>query len=93
MSEASRIVSSQHLVSPKSPELSEFEFGMIIAWHAFARWMVRCMAATGVKDMTPIDVLVLHHDARPREWLGLGLALAGIFVAGMKRRPIPEPIA
>ena len=63
VSEASRIVSSQHLVSPKSPELSEFEFGMIIAWHAFARWMMRCMTAAGVKDMTPIDVLVLHHVA------------------------------
>ena len=58
-----RIVSSQHLVSGKSPELSEFEFGLIIAWHAFARWMMRCMAAAGVKDMTPIDVLVLHHVA------------------------------
>lgn len=58
-----RIVSSQHLVSPKSPELSELEFGMIIAWHAFARWMMRCMTAAGVKDMTPIDVLVLHHVA------------------------------
>ena len=63
MSEANRIVSSQHLVSPKSPELSEMEFGLIIAWHAFARWMMRCMTAAGVKDMTPIDVLVLHHVA------------------------------
>lgn len=58
-----RIVSSQHLVSPKSPELSEFEFGMIIAWHAFARWMMRCMKSAGVSDMTPMDVLVLHHVA------------------------------
>jgi drug/metabolite transporter (DMT)-like permease len=40
-----------------------------------------------------LDVLVLHHDASAREWLGLGIALAGIFVAGMKKRPIPEPIA
>ena len=56
-----RIVSSLHLVSEKSPELSEFEFGLIIAGHAFARWMVRCMAAAGVKDMTPTDVLILHH--------------------------------
>ncbi|HAY11554.1 MAG TPA: transcriptional regulator, partial [Thauera sp.] len=63
MSEANRIVSSQHLVSSKSPELSEFEFGLIIAWHAFARWMTRCMTAAGVKDMTPTDVLVLHHVA------------------------------
>jgi len=56
-----RIVSSLHLVSQKSPELSEFEFGLIIAGHAFARWMVRCMAAAGVKDMTPTDILILHH--------------------------------
>ena len=40
-----RIVSSAHLVSPKSPQVSEFEFGLIIAWHAFARWMMRCMNA------------------------------------------------
>lgn len=63
MSDSTRIVSSQHLVSPKSPELSELEFGLIIAWHAFARWMMRCMTAAGVKDMTPIDVLILHHVA------------------------------
>ncbi|MBI1904856.1 MAG: winged helix DNA-binding protein [Rhodocyclales bacterium] len=63
MPSGGRIVSSQHLISPKSPELSEFEFGMIIAWHGFARWMMRCMNAAGVKDMAPTDVLVLHHVA------------------------------
>ena len=63
-----RIVSSQHLVSDKSPELSEFEFGLIIASHAFGRWMIRCMAAAGVKDMTETEVLVLHHvNHRGRE--------------------------
>ncbi len=56
-----RIVSSEHLVSPKCPELSEFEFGMIIASHAFGRWMIRCMGAAGVKDMTETEILVLHH--------------------------------
>lgn len=56
-----RILSSQHLASPKSPELSEMEYGMIVAWNAFSRWMVRCMTAAGVKDMAPVDVLVLHH--------------------------------
>ena len=65
---AQRIVSSSHLVSEKSPELSEFEFGLIIAGHAFDRWMIRCMAAAGYKDMTPTDVLVLHHvNHRERE--------------------------
>ena len=55
------IVSSSHLVSPRSVEASEFEFGMIVAWNAFSRWMVRCMAAAGVPDLTVTDVLVLHH--------------------------------
>lgn len=61
MDRTPRIVSSSHLISEKSPELSEFEFGLIIAGHAFNRWLIRCMGAAGVKDMTPVDVLVLHH--------------------------------
>jgi predicted MarR family transcription regulator len=49
-------------------ELSEFEFGLIIASNAFHRWAVRCMAASGMKDMTITDVLVLHHvNHRARE--------------------------
>ena len=55
------IVSSSHLVSPKSVELSEFEFGLIVAWNAFSRWAVRCMAAAGCADLTITDVLLLHH--------------------------------
>ena len=55
------IVSSSHLVSPRSVELSEFEFGMIVAWNAFSRWAMRCMAAAGCADLTITDVLVLHH--------------------------------
>ena len=41
------IVSSAHLVSAQSAEMSEFEFGL--------------MAAAGLKDLTPLDVVVLHH--------------------------------
>ena len=55
------IVSSSHLVSPRSVELSEFEFGLIVAWNAFSRWAVRCIAAAGGADLTITDVLVLHH--------------------------------
>jgi len=55
------IVSSAHLAAGRSAELSEFEFGLIIASNAFNRWAVRCMAAAGVKDLTIMDVLVLHH--------------------------------
>ncbi len=55
------IVSSGHLASGALPALSEFEFGMIMTVHAFNRWMVRCMAAAGMPDLSPLDVLVLHN--------------------------------
>ena len=55
------IVSSSHLVSPRSVESSEFEFGLIVAWNAFAGWAVRCMAAAGCPDLTITDVTLLHH--------------------------------
>lgn len=55
------IVSSSHLVSPMAVELSEFEFGLIVAWNAFSRWAVRCMAAAGCPDLTITDVLLVHH--------------------------------
>lgn len=55
------IVSSAHLVSPHSSEMSEFEFGLIVANNAFHRWIVHCMSAAGLKDLMPLDVVVLHH--------------------------------
>ena len=55
------IVSSSHLVSGRSAEMSELEFGLIVSWNAFSRWAIRCMAAAGVPDLTITDVLVLHH--------------------------------
>lgn len=58
---ATPIVSSAHLVSPRGAEMSEFEFGLIVAGNAFHRWIVHCMSAAGLKDLTPLDVLVLHH--------------------------------
>jgi predicted MarR family transcription regulator len=53
-------VTSSHLAE-SYPELSEFEYGLIVAWHAFERWMLRCMSAAGDDAFAPIDVLVLHH--------------------------------
>jgi predicted MarR family transcription regulator len=62
------IVSSAHLVSERAAELSELEFGLIIAGHAFNRWVVRCMAAAGEGDLGPLDALVLHSvNHRGRE--------------------------
>ena len=55
------IVSSAHLVSERSAEMSEFEFGLIVAGNAFHRWVAHCMSAAGLKDLTPLDVIVLHH--------------------------------
>lgn len=55
------IVSSEHLVSDSSVELSELEYGLIMAGNAFNRWMVRCMSAAGANDMTAVEVSLLHH--------------------------------
>ena len=56
-----RILSSAHLAEGAAGELSEFEFGLIVAHNAFSRWITRCMAAAGVPELTVTDVLVLHH--------------------------------
>ncbi len=72
------IVSSGHLASGALPALSEFEFGMIMTSHAFNRWMVRCIAAAGVPDLSPLDVLVLHnvnHRDKPKRLADICLVL------------------
>ncbi len=64
-----RIVSSAHLAEGSAAELSEFEYGLIVAGHAFDRWIVRCMAAAGLAELGRLDVLVLHtvnHRARDK---------------------------
>lgn len=64
------IVSSQHLAQADNWQLSEYEYGLIVAFNAFSRWMTRCMAAVaGHSDFGPLDVLVLHnvnHRSRPK---------------------------
>jgi predicted MarR family transcription regulator len=72
------IVSSGHLASGALPALSEFEFGMIMSVHAFNRWMVRCTAAAGMNDLSPLDVLVLHnvnHRGKPKRLADVCLVL------------------
>lgn len=72
------IVSSAHLASGRMPSLSELEFGLILLSHAFDRWMVRCMAAAGVPDLSPLDVLVLHtiaHRSRSKRVADICLVL------------------
>jgi predicted MarR family transcription regulator len=59
--QAVRILSSAHLAEGVAGELSEFEFGLIVAHNAFSRWAIRCMAAAGMPELAITDVLVLHH--------------------------------
>ena len=56
-----RIVPSRHLAEGEGWETSEIEYGMIIAYNAFSRWMTRCMSAAGNTDLTPLEILVLHN--------------------------------
>jgi predicted MarR family transcription regulator len=77
-SELGPIVSSGHLAAGAMPALSEFEFAMSMTAHAFQRWMVRAMAAAGVPDLSPLDVLVLHnvnHRAKPKRLADICLVL------------------
>ena len=55
-----RIVSSAHLVSDQAAELSEYEYGLMVGWNAFQRWITRCMAAAGYGDLSSLDIMVLH---------------------------------
>ncbi|MHA1524361.1 MAG: winged helix DNA-binding protein [Alphaproteobacteria bacterium] len=72
------IISSAHLAKGAMPELSEVEFALILAQHAFSRWSGRCMAAAGQADLSPLDVLVLHnvnHRARIKTLADICLVL------------------
>jgi|SRR5262245_16571056 len=72
------IVSSAHLAAGALPGLSEVEFGLILAGHAFERWMVRCMGAAGVPGLSAVEVLVLHtvrHRDRPKKLADICLVL------------------
>lgn len=60
------------------PELSELEFGLIMASNAFNRWIVRCMAAAGEAGLSPIEVQILHsvnHRGRSKRLADICLVL------------------
>ena len=72
------IVSSAHLAKGAFPEVSEFEFGLILAGNAFNRWVVRAMAAAGYPDLSALEVLVLHtvrHRGRAKKLADIRLVL------------------
>lgn len=74
----SYIVSSSHLATPGSEDLSEFEFALTVANHAFQRWVARGMAAAGMPELSPLDSLILHaihHREREKSISDLLLTL------------------
>lgn len=56
-----KIVSSRHLATEDGWQLSEFEFGLMIAYNGFARWVNHCMTAAGNPDLSTLEILVLHN--------------------------------
>ena len=72
------VVSSAHLAEGSFPEISELEFGLIIASNAFNRWVVQAMTAAGHPELSALEVLVLHtvrHKDRPKTLAGICLVL------------------
>lgn len=55
------IIPATRPLSEKSVGLSELEYALIITNNAFNRWMERCMAASGMPDLNPTDILVLQN--------------------------------
>jgi predicted MarR family transcription regulator len=76
--EVGPVVSSAHLARSRLPALSEVEFALTMANHAYHRWMVRCMAAAGGPGMSPLEVLIVHlvhHRERPKTLADICLVL------------------
>lgn len=71
--------------------------GHCLSWVLISRAMVALpVALAGLLLLAQpivaylLDVVLLDHPTSPRQWLGLAVSLAGIFVAGMKAK---EPVA
>ena len=72
------VVSSAHLAESGLPALSEIEFALTMANHAFQRWIVRGMAAAGAPAMSPLEVLIVHlvnHRGRTKTLADICLVL------------------
>jgi predicted MarR family transcription regulator len=72
------VVSSALLARSSLPALSEVEFALTMANHAYQRWMVRCMTAAGGPAMSPLEVLIVHlvgHRDRPKTLADICLVL------------------
>lgn len=73
------VVSSALVAGSGLPPLSEVEFALTMANHAYQRWMVRCMTAAGGPAMSPLEVLIVHHVGhrdRPKTLADICLVLS-----------------
>jgi predicted MarR family transcription regulator len=52
-------------LAKKTSALADVELSMVTAVHVFQRWIVCCMEVAGLKDLSIVDVLVLHHVNHP----------------------------
>ncbi|CAO3436799.1 winged helix DNA-binding protein [Azospirillum doebereinerae] len=71
-------LSSSHPESQHGAETAEFEYGLIVAGNAFHRWVVRCMTAAGLAELSSLEVLLLHsvnHRARDKSLSDIGFVL------------------
>lgn len=72
------VVSSAHLANSSLPALSEVEFALTMANHAFQRWIVRCTTAAGGPALSPLEVLIVHlvnHRERAKTLADICLVL------------------
>jgi len=67
-----KIVSSQHLATEDGWPMSELEFGLIVAYNGFTRWIGRCMAASGNPSLGALEILVLHNISHRERGKRLG---------------------
>jgi predicted MarR family transcription regulator len=73
-----KIVSSRHLAGSEGWQLSELEYGLIIAYNGFRRWTSKCMVASGNPDLSELEILVLHninHRARQKKLADISFLL------------------
>ncbi len=55
------IVSSSHLASEEAVKVSEFEYALTMVNNAFQRWMQSCSSTSGLPELSPLDILVVHN--------------------------------
>ena len=51
----------QNLNMDRRHQTLPLELALAVLHNAFSRWTVHCMSTAGLPELTPLDVLVLHH--------------------------------